>query len=122
MKKTINTEDIKQKIELFHKTFDELKMLKEKSKDELSLIDRELSNHYHNIEGTEIDYMSESHIMMMKLKDILHTRRDAKVNYTLLESFITALERCVDKTKKRYGEILKKHDEIIQEIIDRSKS
>lgn len=121
MKKRLRTEDIKEKIELIHKTFDELQELKGQSKDELSQIDRELSNQYHNIEGAEIDYMSESHIMMMKLKEILYTRRDAKVNHTLLESFITALERGMDKTKKRYGEILKKHEEIIQEIIDRAK-
>jgi len=115
------TKEIKEKIELIHKTFDELQVLKDKSKEELSSIDRELSNHYHNIEGTEIDYMSESHIMMMKLKDILYTRREAKVNHTLLESFITAMERSMEKTKKRYVEILNKHDEIIQEIINRSK-
>ena len=121
MNRRVNTEEIKEKIELIHKTFDELQVLKEKSKEELSNIDRELSNHYHNIEGTEIDYMSESHIMMMKLKDILYTRRDAKVNHTLLESFITALERSMDKTKKRYTEIQNKHQEIIQEIKDRSK-
>lgn len=121
MKKRLRTEDIKEKIELIHKTFDELQVLKEQSKEELSQIDRELSNQYHNIEGVEIDYMSESHLMMMKLKDILYTRREAKVNHTLLESFITAMERSMEKTKKRYVEILEKHDEIIKEIVDRSK-
>lgn len=121
MKWRLKTDEIKKKIELIHETFDELQVLKQKSKDELSSIDRELSNHYHNIEGAEIDYMSDSHMMMMKLKDILYTRRDAKVNHTLLESFISAMERGVDKTKKRYVEILEKHEEIIQEIIDRSK-
>jgi hypothetical protein len=121
LKKVLRTEEIKQKIELIHKTFEELQKLKDQSKDELSLIDRELSNQYHNIEGVEIDYMSESHIMMMKLKDILYQRREAKVNHTLLESFITAMERSMEKTKKRYHEIQEKHQEIIQEIKDRSK-
>jgi len=121
LKKRLRTEDIREKIELIHKTFNELQVLKQQSKDELSSIDRELSNQYHNIEGVEIDYMSESHIMMMKLKDILSTRREAKVNHTLLESFITAMERSMVKTEKRYGEILTKHQEIINEIIERSK-
>lgn len=122
MKNQLTTEDIKSKIELIHTTFNELQDLKNQSKNELSFIDRELSNHYHNIEGTEIDYMSDSHIMMMKLKDILYARRQAKVNHTLLESFITAMDKTMDKTYKRYVEIIKKHDEIIQEIIDRSKN
>lgn len=121
MKKRVTTENIKEKIELIHKTFDELQELKKQSKEELSLIDRELSNQYHNIEGVEIDYMSESHLMMMKLKDVLYSRREAKVNHTLLESFITAMERNMEKTKKRYVEILNKHQEIIEEIVDRSK-
>jgi uncharacterized protein YoxC len=59
LKKRLRTEDIKEKIELIHKTFDELQELKEQSKDELSQIDRELSNQYHNIEGTEISYIPE---------------------------------------------------------------
>ena len=122
MKKLLTTDDIKSKIELIHNTFKELQELKTQSKNELSNIDRELSNHYHNIEGAEIDYMSDSHIMMMKLKDILNTRREAKINHTLLESFITAMDRTMDKSQKRYVEILKKHDEIIQEIIDRSRN
>ena len=121
MKKRLTTDEIKSKIELIHIAFNELQELKTQSKNELSSIDRELSNHYHNIEGAEIDYMSDSHIMMMKLKDILYVRREAKVNHTLLESFISAMERTMEKTQKRYVEILNKHDEIIQEIIDRSK-
>lgn len=122
MKKRLSTDIIREKIDLIHKTFEELKELKDLSKEELSSIDRELSNHYHNIEGTEIDYMTESHIMMMKLKHILFCRRNAKINHTLLESFITSLDKGVIKTKKRYVEILAKHDEIIQEIIDRSQN
>ena len=65
--------------------------------------------------------MCDSHFMVMKLKDILYQRREAKINHTLLESFITALERNMVKTKKRTAEIVKRHDEVIQEIIDRAK-
>jgi len=120
LKNQIDTEEVKKLIAQIHNTFDELEKLRAQSKEELSQIDRDLSNHYHNIEGTEINNMIQSHIMMMKLKEILFARRDAKINHTLLESFVSALERIIVKTKKRFSEIIEKHDEIIQEIIDRS--
>lgn len=121
MTKKVSTEDIKSLIENIHETFDQLLSLRNQAKKELSDLDKELSNQYHNIEGAEIDYMTESHIMVMKLKDILYQRREAKINHTLLESFITAMEVHMKKTKKRTAEIVKKHDEVIQEIIDRAK-
>lgn len=121
MSKKVQTEDIKSLIDNIHETFDQLLSLREEAKKELSELDKELSNQYHNIEGTEIDYMCDSHIMVMKLKDILYQRREAKINHTLLESFITALDATIKKTKKRTSEIVKRHDEIIQEIIDRAK-
>jgi len=119
--KRLNTQDIKSLIDNIHKTFDQLKKLRLQAKNELSQIDKELSNHYHNIEGTSIEYMTDSHLMVMKLKDILYQRREAKINHTLLESFVSALERPMDKTKKRSTEIVNKHDEIIKEIIKRAK-
>jgi hypothetical protein len=118
--KELTIEDIKSKIELIHDTFDELLEIKNLSKDELSSIDRELSNHYHNIEGSEIKFMTDSHLMIMKLKDILFFRRDAKIKYMLLESFIGAMERSMTKTKKRYSEIVDKHQKIKREIINRA--
>jgi hypothetical protein len=118
--KELTIEDIKSKIELIHDTFDELLEIKNLSKDELSTIDRELSNHYHNIEGSEIKFMTDSHLMIMKLKDILFFRRDAKIKYMLLESFIGAMERSMTKTKKRYSEIVDKHQKIKREIINRA--
>ena len=120
MGKELTIEDIKSKIELIHDTFDELLEIKNLSKDELSTIDRELSNHYHNIEGSEIKFMTDSHLMIMKLKDILFFRRDAKIKYMLLESFIGAMERSMTKTKKRYSEIVDKHQKIKREIINRA--
>jgi hypothetical protein len=121
LNKYINTLDIKRLIDEMHSTFEKLQAFRNQAKDELSLIDRELSNHYHNIEGADIEYMTDSHMMVMKLKDILYQRREAKINHTLLESFVSALERTMNKTKKRSAEIVKKHDEIKQEIIDRAK-
>lgn len=120
MARSLTTEEIKDKIKLIHDTFDELLETKNLSKDELSIIDRELSNHYHNIEGTKIEYMTDSHMMIMKLKDILFFRRNAKIKHTLLESFITAMDKAMTKTKKRCDEIINKHQEIKQEIIDRA--
>ena len=120
MKDSLTTKSIKSKIELIFDTFKELQELKNESKNELSNIDKELSNHYHNIEGSEIEYMSESHFMIMKLKDILYVRRETKLKQTILDSFITAMDKTIDKTSKRYTEIVKKHKSIIQEIIDRS--
>ena len=119
--KNLNTQDIKGLIDNIHETFDQLQKLRLQAKNELSQIDKELSNHYHNIEGADVEYMTDSHLMVMKLKDILHQRREAKINHTLLESFISALERTMEKTKKRSTEIVSKHDEIIKEIIKRAK-
>lgn len=121
MNKKVETENIKRLIDSIHIAFNQLLVLRTQAKTELSELDKELSNQYHNIEGIEIEHMCDSHFMVMKLKDILHHRREAKINHTLLESFITALERNVTKTKKRTAEIIKRHDEIIQEIIDRAK-
>lgn len=121
LKKPVRTEDIKSLIDKIHNDFDQLVSLRDQAKQELSEIDKQLSNHYHNIEGTDINYMFDSHLMVMKLKDILYQRREAKINHTLLESFVTALERSVNKTKKRTGEIIKRHEEVIQEIINRAK-
>ena len=121
MSKQVQTENIKSLIETIHKTFDQLQSLREQAKKELSELDKELSNQYHNIEGAEIDHMCDSHFMVMKLKDILYQRREAKINHTLLESFITALDGNMKKTKRRTAEIVKRHDQVIQEIIDRAK-
>jgi len=121
LSKRLRTENIKNLIDKIHENFDELLELRNQAKQELSEIDKELSNHYHSIEGTEIECLFDSHLMIMKLKDILYRRRETKINHTLLESFITALERNITKTKKRTIEIIKRHDELIQEIIKRAK-
>ena len=121
MKKQINTEDIKNDITLIYNTFDRLKQRNREAKQELSEIDRELSNHYHTIEGVDIAYMTDSHFLIMKMRDILYRRREAKINHTMLESFVTSMQAQLEKTKKRNSEIINKHDEILQEIIDRAK-
>ena len=116
MDKQVRTTDIKREINLIYETFDELKKLNTEAKHELSDIDRELSNHYHKIKGIEIQYMSDSHLLIIQLRDILFRRREAKINYTILESFVTSMKSQIDKTKKRNLEIIKKHDEILKEI------
>jgi len=121
LKGPIRTEDIKDSIDLIYNTFENLKIMNREAKQELSEIDRELSNHYHTIEGVELEYMSDSHLLIMKMRDILYRRREAKINHTMLESFVTSMQTQIDKTKKRNSEIINKHDEIIQEIKDRAK-
>lgn len=121
MRKQIRTSNIKEEINLIYEIFDRLKKLNSEAKQELSEIDRELSNHYHNIEGSDIEYMSDSHILIIKLRDILYRRREAKINHTMLESFVTSMQAQIDKTRKRNEEIIIKHDEIIQEIKNRAK-
>ena len=83
-KKDFNTKDIKSLIDNIHKTFDQLQELRSQAKNELSQIDKELSNHYHNIEGTHIEYLTDSHLMVMKLKDILYQRREAKIRILIV--------------------------------------
>lgn len=121
MSKGIRTDEIKGKIDLIYSTFDELKILNKQAKVELSVIDRELSNHYHKIEGVEINYMSDSHLLLIQLREILFRRREAKINQTLLESFVSSGDANLTKSKKRFEDIIKKHDEILQEIKDRAK-
>tara|TARA_R110000796_G_scaffold1673_2_gene6927 strand:+ start:7132 stop:7497 length:366 start_codon:yes stop_codon:yes gene_type:complete len=121
LKKQLRTDDLKKKIDKLFLVFNELKELSEQSKLELSNIDKELSNQYHKIEGADIDYMSDSHMLIIKLKDILWQRRDAKINHTLLESIVTLLNSSVSKANKRTEDIVKRHDALIQEIIKRAK-
>jgi hypothetical protein len=121
LKKEIKTTDIKKDINLIYEAFNRLKKLNVVAKNELSEIDRELSNHYHTIEGVDIEYMSDSHLLITKLRDILFRRREAKINQTMLESFVTSMQPQIDKTRKRNLEIISKHDEIIQEIKNRAK-
>jgi hypothetical protein len=121
LKGQVENQEIKNLIYSIYTSFDQLQLLRVEAKEELSRIDRELSNQYHNIEGAEIETLTDSHMMVMKLKNILYQRREAKINHTLLESFVSALERTIPKTKKRSDEIIKKHDEIKQEIIERAK-
>ena len=121
MIKGIRTDDVKSKIDLIFNTFNELKKLGKQAKAELSSIDRELSNHYHKIEGIEINCMSDSHLLIMQLRDILYRRREAKINQTILDSFISSGDANLTKSKKRFEDIIAKHEEIIQEIKDRAK-
>ena len=117
----MQTDEVKGYINIIFNTFEILKTLNTSAKNELSNIDKELSNQYHKIEGTEIQQLTDSHFLMMKLKDILIRRRAAKINYTLLESITSQLEPQVNKAKKRNGEITKKHSQILTEIIKRAK-
>jgi CRISPR/Cas system CSM-associated protein Csm2 small subunit len=121
LKPQINTSNIKQDIKLIYDTFEGLKKLNREAKQELSEIDKELSNHYHTIEGVDIRYMSDSHLLITKLRDILFRRREAKINHTMLESFVTSMQPQIDKTRKRNIEIIEKHNEILQEIKNRAK-
>lgn len=117
MKKPLKTEIIKDKIERIYKIFEEIEEIKELTKNELSDIDKALSNHYHNIEGVEIKDETDTHLMILKLKKILHYRRNSKINHALIEFFINSMTTPINKTKKRYLEILKKHEEVLSEII-----
>ena len=121
MDKNIETERIKKLIDTVYTSFEAIKKLKLETKDELSLLDKELSNQYHKIEGSDISYMCQSHLLILELKDILYHRREAKIKHTILESFVSGLDSNITKSKKRYTEILNKHEEILQEIIDRAK-
>jgi len=65
--------------------------------------------------------MSDSHLLITKLRDILYRRREAKINHTMLESFVTSMQSQIDKTRKRNQEIINKHNEILEEIKNRAK-
>ena len=120
MKQKLETEEIKKLIILIYDSFNQLKILKGQSKDELSNLDKELSNHYHNIEGSDISHTFDSHLLIMALKNVLWDRREAKINHTLLESFVSALDTNMTKANKRFHEIINKHEEIKEEIIKRA--
>lgn len=120
-RKRLNPEEVKSKITQIFELYDELKELNTQAKSELSLIDKELSSQYHKIEGSDIEYMSDSHFMIIKLKDILWQRRDAKINYTLLESIVSSLSSGMGKSKKRNDAIIKRHEELLKEITKRAK-
>jgi hypothetical protein len=121
MGQELESEEIKRIITLIHNSFEQLKTLKNQAKNELSTLDKELSNHYHKIEGSNIVDTFDSHLLIMGLRDILWNRREAKIKHTLLESFVSALDTNMNKSKKRFTEIINKHEEIKKEIIKRAK-
>jgi hypothetical protein len=113
--------EIKNKIDSIYTTFDDLVALNKEAKQELSNLDRELSSQYHVIEGVALEYMSDSHLLITKLRDILFRRRESKLKNTMLESFVNSMEPVINKSKKRNEDIIQKHNEIIDEIITRAK-
>lgn len=121
LKQQSDTNRIKELITIIYDSFETLKKVRDESKNELSNLDKELSNQYHKIEGIEFASMCDSHLLIMELKSILHDRREAKIKHTLLDSIISGLDNNLTKSKKRYEEIITKHEEIIKEIISRAK-
>ena len=87
--------DIKYLINDIYETFDILQMLRDRTKDDLSKIDRELSNHYHSIEGADVKFMTDSHKMIIKLKSTASGRiilfTDVFISSTPINKMITAM-------------------------------
>jgi len=108
------------KLNAFLHEFDELEKLNQEATKEQADLDRQLSNWYHNVEGSTIKHVSESHKMIKDLKVILDKRRAKKIEVILLRSLCDTLRDKVKGVKANNVNLLKKNTEVIKEIKTRA--
>lgn len=111
---------ISEKIDAFLKEFDELEALNQKANKEQAEIDKELSNFYHKVEGSEMTRICQSHQLIKELKDILARRRVNKLETILLRSTCDMLRDKVHSLKANKKNLLIKNQEVITEIKTRA--
>lgn len=100
----------------FFNQFKEIDKLNTQKHQELSGIDKDLSNLYHKIEGTTIKHVSQSHAFVKELKVILEKRRTLKLETIALRSSCDTLRSVMEKLMNTHANILKKNQQVLTEI------
>lgn len=104
----------------FINQFDKIENLYKEVTENQGKIDRELSNWYHVVEGTEIKHISESHNLIKQGKDILKRRRDIKLEVIILRSTHDSMKTQISNLKLNLEKNVKKNSEIVEEIKERA--
>ncbi|BFH69400.1 hypothetical protein J27TS7_02960 [Paenibacillus dendritiformis] len=76
-----------------------------------SMVDKELSEVYHEIEAATLDLYRE-HQLMQRLQDVLKRRRVVKDEFVRIQAVKLALDSSVNKLNQRYLSLAEKSDEI----------
>lgn len=76
-----------------------------------SMVDKELSEVYHEIEAATLDPHRE-HQLMQRLQDVLKRRRVVKDEFVRIQAVKLALDSSVNAVNQRYQSSVKKSDEI----------
>lgn len=107
------------KIDNFIKEYEELEKLNAQATKNLSDIDLELSSLYHKIEGTETPNILQSYKLIKELKVILEKRRNIKLEGLLLRATCDTLKDKFLALKSNYNRVLRKNEDVINEIKQR---
>ena len=100
----------------FFSNHDKLKKMSKVVHDNLSSVDRELSDFYHRLEGIHLSHNTQAHPLMVKLQDILERRRNLKKDTILIRSFLDNTEKSMDVAKTRSETAMKKHKKVLDAI------
>ena len=110
-------QDLEKKIESLLAIYKELQTERDTIMKEQSEIDKELSELYHEIEGTKFKHVCQSHKMLIKLQDTLTKRRNIKGKVAVLLAFTDSIGSQMKHATAAYKGAKKKHDEILAQLI-----
>jgi len=105
----------------FFNNYNKLEGLSQQKHSELSKVDIELSEFYHEVEGEHLSHNTQAHKFMVRLKDILNRRRQLKKETILIRSFIDNTKASFEIAKQRNDIQLQKHYRIMSEISNQEK-
>jgi hypothetical protein len=114
-------DDVKTQVRIFLKQFQEISELKNKKAKEQSECDLAISDLYHKIEGTVIKHVCESHAFIKELKILLTKRRQIKLDNIILQSVCDSLKTNIESLRVSLPKVIKKHDEVLTEILELGK-
>ncbi len=100
----------------FFANHDKLEKMSKQLHEDLSNVDKELSEFYHRLEGTHLSHNTQAHPLMRKLQDILERRRNLKKDTILVRSFLDNTRPSIEVAKNRTTTAIKKHGKVLKEI------
>lgn len=113
--------DIESILEDFFNNFKKVEVLNKEKNNELSKVDIELSEFYHELEGVHLSHNTQAHVYMTKLKDILSRRRQLKKETILIRSFVDTIKQSIDISKQRHNNAISTHNKVMNEIKNKHK-
>ena len=113
--------DIEKILGNFFNNFDKLQSISEQKHSDLSKVDIELSEFYHELEGKRLSHNTQAHKFMVRLQDILARRRQLKKETILIRSFLDNTKHSFQVAKQRNQNALDKHNKVMSEIVNQTK-